>query len=71
MGGMSRSTAWQLYFPESGFKEAFAVFANRENDEFVCNTAPCLFFSIINGWHEEEFGSHFVKNFSGRQHPFR
>ena len=33
--------------------------------------APCLFFTIINGWHEEEFGSHFVKNFSGRQHPFR
>ena len=38
MGGMSRSTAWQLYFPESGFKEAFAMFPNRENDEFVCNT---------------------------------
>ena len=33
--------------------------------------SPCLFFPIINGWHEEEFGSHFVKNFSGRQHPFR
>ena len=38
MGGMSRSTAWQLYFPESGFKEAFAMFANRENYEFICNT---------------------------------
>ena len=63
----------EVWGTEGGKKLVTQKLVNRwmTADARPDDLAPCLFFTIINGWHEEEFGSHFVKNFSGRQHPFR
>ena len=56
---------------QEGTDHRYKRFLKMEKFSKTWKQNCCLFFTIINGWHEEEFGSHFVKNFSGRQHPFR